>query len=128
MQRYAPDMKKNGFGRIITVGSVQQVRPHPDMAVYAASKCAVLSLVKNTAKQLAPFGITVNNIAPGVIATPRNADALADPDYAARVMAGIPMGRAGEASELAGAALLLASAAGSYITGVDITVDGGMSL
>ena len=128
MQAYYPAMKEKGWGRLITVGSVQQTKPHPDMAIYAASKCALMSLVKNIAKQVAPFGVTVNNISPGVIATPRNAQALSDPAYAAKVMAGIPMGRAGVADELAGAALLLASDAGSYITGIDLAVDGGMGL
>ncbi len=128
MQTYYPQMKEQGFGRIITVGSVQQSRPHPDMAIYAATKCAVMSLVKNIAKQVAPEGITVNNISPGVIATPRNEAALSDAAYAARVMAGIPMGYAGEAEDMVGAALLLAGEQGRYITGADIVVDGGMSL
>ena len=128
MQAYYPAMKEKGYGRIITVGSVQQSRPHPDMAIYAATKCAVMSLVHNVAKQVAPFGVTVNNLSPGVIDTPRNAAALADAEYSKKVLAGIPAGRAGEASECAGAALLLASPAASYITGVDLAVDGGMSL
>ena len=128
MQVYAEGMKKKGFGRIITVGSVQQCRPHVDMAVYAASKCAQMSLVKNVGKQLAPFGITVNNISPGVIATPRNEAALNDDNYRAKVLAGIPAGRAGSADEISGAALLLCSDEGAYIIGTDIIVDGGMSL
>ncbi len=128
MQRYYPDMKRSGWGRIVTVGSVQESRPHPDMAIYAATKCAVLSLVKNIAKQVAPYGVTVNNVAPGVIATPRNEAALSDEAYAARVLSGIPMGRVGTADEMAGAVLLLVSDAGAYITGIDLPVDGGMSL
>lgn len=128
MQVYAEGMKKKGFGRIITVGSVQQYRPHVDMAVYAASKCAQMSLVKNVGKQLAPFGITVNNISPGVIATPRNEAALNDDNYRAKVLEGIPAGRAGSADEISGAALLLCSDEGAYIIGTDIVVDGGMSL
>lgn len=128
MQLYYPTMKKKQWGRVITVGSVQQTKPHPDMAVYAASKCALMSLVKNISKQTAAEGITVNNISPGVIATPRNENALSDSVYAAKVMAGIPMGKAGAASDLAGAALLLASEAGAYITGIDLPVDGGMGL
>lgn len=128
MQAYWHAMKEKGFGRIITVGSVQQSRPHPDMAIYAATKCAVMSLVRNIAKQVAPYGITVNNLSPGVIATPRNEAALSNAEYASKVLAGIPVGRAGEASECAGAALLLASPDASYITGIDIAVDGGMGL
>ena len=128
IQEYEPHMTANGWGRILTVGSVQQYRPHKDMAIYAASKCAQMSMVKNLAKQLAPSGITVNNLSPGVIATPRNADALADPDYSKLVYAGIPMGYAGAAEDMVAAALLLCSDEGRYITGIDLVVDGGMSL
>lgn len=128
IQLCEPAMAARRWGRIVTIGSVQQRRPHPDMAVYAASKCAQLSLVETLARQLAPAGITVNNLAPGVIATDRNADALADAAYAARVREKIPARRFGEAGDCAGAALLLCSEAGSYITGQDLYVDGGMAL
>ncbi len=80
MQAYYPAMKAKGFGRIVTIGSVNQYRNHPELPVYSATKCAVMSLVKNIAKQVAPFGVTVNNVAPGAIATPRNADVQADPE------------------------------------------------
>ncbi len=128
VQKYAPDMKKNGWGRIVAVGSVQQYKPHKDMLVYAASKCAQMSMVQNLAKQLAPYGITVNNLNPGVIITPRNTEALADEAYAKEVYEGIPMGYAGEAKDMTGAALLLCSEEGRYITGAEILVDGGMHL
>ncbi len=128
MQLYAPAMQAKHFGRIITVGSVQQYRPHKDMAVYAATKCAVMSLVTNVGKQLAPDGITVNNLSPGVIATPRNDAALADAAYREKVLAGIPAAFAGESKDCAGAALLLCSEEGRYITGIDLIVDGGMHL
>ena len=128
MQLYLPAMKRNGWGRVIAVGSVQQYKPHPDMAVYAATKAAQMNLVQNLAKQLAPFGITVNNIAPGVIATPRNREALADAAYAPRVLAGIPMGYAGEAGDCAAGILFLASQEARYITGADLVIDGGMHL
>ena len=128
MQIYSERMIEKKFGRIITVGSVQQYKPHPDMAIYAATKCAQMSFVKNIAKQVAPYGITVNNLSPGVIATPRNEKALTDPEYSKVVMSKIPMGYAGEAEDMCGAALLLCSDAGRYITGTDIIVDGGMAL
>ncbi len=127
-QFYGKKMKENKWGRLITVGSVQQYKPHKDMAVYAATKAAQLNLVTNLAKQLAPFGITVNNLAPGVIATPRNEAALSDTVYAKKVLDGIPAGFAGNAEDLNGAALLLCSDAGRYITGIDLVVDGGMKL
>lgn len=128
IQLCEPHMEANKWGRIVTVGSVQQYKPHRDMAVYAASKSAQMNLVTNLAKQLAPLGITINNLSPGVIATPRNADALADPEYSKQVYAGIPMGYAGEADDMSGAALLLSSDEGRYITGIDLVVDGGMKL
>lgn len=128
IQIYAQSMKEKGCGRIITVGSVQQYRPHNEMAIYAATKCAQMSVVRSVAKQLAPYGISVNNLSPGVIATPRNDKALNDPEYSQIVMSRIPMGFAGESEDMSGAALLLCSDAGRYITGTDIVVDGGMAL
>lgn len=128
IQLYAPYMKDQHWGRIVTVGSVQQYKPHKDMAVYAASKAAQMNLVTNLAKQLACHGITINNMAPGVIATPRNDAALSDASYVAQVMAGIPAGYAGTAKDCAGAILLLCSEAGRYINGIDLVVDGGMHL
>lgn len=128
IQKYAPYMKQQKWGRVVTIGSVQEVKPHKDMLVYAATKAAQTNMVTNLAKQLAPFGITVNNVAPGVIATPRNADALADKEYAQMVLAGIPCGYAGEADDCAAQVLLLCSNEGRYITGESFYIDGGMKL
>ena len=128
IQAAAPGMEQRKWGRILTVGSVQQRRPHPDMVVYAASKAAQENLVRNLAKQLGPAGITINNLAPGVILTDRNTTALADEAYAARVRELIPLRAFGEAGDCVGAALLFCSDAGRYITGVDLLVDGGMGL
>lgn len=82
-------------------------------------------MVLSLAIQLAPYGITVNNVAPGVISTDRNKDALGDPDYAQKVMDSIPLGRYGQPEDLSGTISLLCSDAGSYITGQSIFVDGG---
>ncbi len=128
IQTYAPSMREQNWGRIVTVGSVQQYKPHKEMAVYAATKAAQMNLVMNLAKQLAPQGITVNNLSPGVIATPRNEEALADREYRKSVLEGIPVGYAGTPGDCAGAALLLCSDAARYITGIDLIVDGGMRL
>ncbi len=128
MQQYIPAMQARGFGRVVTVGSVNQYRNHPMLTVYSATKCAVMSMVKNIAKQVAPFGVTVNNIAPGAIYTPRNADTYDDMDKRRAVEATIPMGRFGEPSDCVGAVLLLCSEAGGYITGADIVIDGGIRL
>ena len=128
IQRFEPSMEEHHWGRIITIGSVQQAKPHPDMIVYAASKAAQLSMVRNLAKQLAPEGITVNNMAPGVINTDRNTKALSDEGYYKNVVGNIPAGIIGNVEDCVGAVLLLCSEAGRYITGEDWFVDGGMHL
>ncbi len=128
MQAYYPAMKDKGFGRIVTIGSVNQHRNHLELSVYSATKCAVMSLVKNIAKQVAPFGVTVNNVAPGAIATPRNADVHQDEQKRKAVESIIPLGRFGVPDDCVGTVLLLCSDQGSYITGADIIIDGGMSL
>ena len=128
IQMYYPDMKANGFGRIITIGSVNQHRQHPELSFYAATKCAVMSLVKNIAKEVAPFGVTVNNVSPGAILTPRNANVYEDEVARKKVESAIPVGRFGSPEEIAGVVVMLAKDDGSYITGADIKVDGGMSL
>ncbi|WPJ95175.1 SDR family oxidoreductase [Coraliomargarita algicola] len=128
IQRVAPDMVERGWGRILTVGSVQESKPHPDMLIYAATKCAQTSLAQNLAKQLGPSGVTVNNLAPGVIGTDRNIPRLADENYKQFVLGKIPVGRIGTPEDCAATALLLCSNAGAYITGQNIYVDGGMSL
>ena len=128
MQAYVPKMQERGYGRFLTIGSVQESKPHPMMAVYAASKCAIESLVKNVAAQVAKDGVTVNSLVPGVILTPRNESALADPEYRDAVLRGIPAAFAGEPSDVASAALLFCSEEGRYITGADLYVDGGMAV
>ena len=128
IQDYYPAMKEKGWGRIVTIGSTNQYRNHPELPMYAATKCAVMSLVKNIAKQVAPFGVTVNNVAPGAIATPRNAAIYEDDEKRKAVEASIPMGRFGQPEDCVGSVLLLCSDAGAYITGSDIVMDGGLRL
>ena len=123
-----PYMKAQKWARLIVVGSVQERRPHPDMVAYAATKGAQENLVRNIARQVAAEGITVNNLCPGVFATDRNKEVLSDPVYREKVLNAIPMHLAAEPEDAAGAALLLASDAGRYITGATILVDGGLSL
>ncbi|MDR1010753.1 MAG: SDR family oxidoreductase [Opitutaceae bacterium] len=128
IQAVVPRMRQNRWGRILNIGSVQQMRPHPQMCVYAASKSALVNLVKNLAPRLAASGITINNLAPGTIATDRNEPALADAEYKKTVLARIPLGFVGQPDDCAALALLLCSDAGRYITGADYLVDGGMGL
>lgn len=127
-QAAAPAMAAQKWGRLVSVGSVQEMRPHPDMAVYAASKSALENLVRNLAKQVGADGITVNNLCPGVFATDRNAEVLANPEYAQRVMNAIPVRDFAQPEDAAGAAVLLCSDAGRYITGTTLRIDGGMGI
>ena len=128
IQAAVPNMKKKGWGRIITIGSVQEAKPHPDMLVYSASKAAQTNMMQSLALQLAREGITVNNVAPGVIYTDRNVEALSDPEYAKKVTDSIPVGFYGEPRDCAGIVSLLCSEDGRYITGQSIYVDGGKSV
>lgn len=128
IQAVAPHMEKSGWGRIVTIGSVQEKKPHPDMLVYSASKAAQANAVQSLALQLAGAGVTVNNVAPGVIYTDRNVEALSDPAYAEKVRASIPVGFYGEPEDCAGTVSLLCSEEGRYITGQSIFVDGGKSI
>lgn len=128
IKKYAPAMKAKGWGRILTIGSVNQYNQHPELSLYGVSKAAQMKLVQNIAPSLAPFGITVNNIAPGTINTPRNEKVLKDMDYKNKVIASIPCGYIGTPRDIAPAALLLCSDEGRYITGTDLIIDGGMHL
>ena len=128
IQKLFPYMQQKKWGRIVTVGSVQQIVPHQKMIVYAASKVAQSNMVKNLAPQFGLHGVTINNLAPGTILTGRNAEVFKDEAYRRSFEAKIPMGYIGEPSDCAATALLLCSDAGKYITGQDIFVDGGLSL
>lgn len=128
IQQAVPHMRRKKWGRIISIGSVQESKPHPDMLVYSASKAAQTLMVKSLAAQLAKDGITINNVAPGVVITDRNTEALSDPEYANKVLDGIPMGFFGQKENCAGIVRLLCSEEGRYITGQNIFVDGGKGL
>ena len=126
IQAVVPGMREKRWGRIVTIGSIQQRHPHPELAVYAAAKAAQENLARNLAAQLGPDGITVNNLAPGLTLTTEGPKGrLADEAYASAVRALIPVGFFGKADDMVGAALLLCSEAGRYITGSEIRVDGG---
>ncbi len=123
LQALVPPMADRGWGRVVTIGSVQQVRPHPQMLVYAGTKAAQLNWTMNLARQYGGQGVTVNNLAPGAIRTARNETQMRTEE--ATLVQRIPAGRLGRPDDLAGAALLLCSDAGSYINGANLFVDGG---
>lgn len=116
---------KETHGCILNLASVQSFVSRPNSVPYTASKGGVAQLTKGLACELAPYGIRVNAIAPGVIATPMSQPSLADPVRAADLLSHVPMKRHGETSELAAPALFICSPMASYITGVILPVDGG---
>jgi glucose 1-dehydrogenase len=126
-QAAAQQMVKQGSGgRIINISSIHEDLPMPTNAAYCAAKGGLRMLMRTVAVELAPHKITVNNIAPGAIFTPIDADVEADPQMEAALMAEIPLGRWGKPEEVAALALFLASDSASYCTGSTFFVDGGM--
>lgn len=126
LQALVPAMKANGYGRVLTIGSVQEMAPSPEMPIYAATKAATASIVQSQSIELAPFGVTINNLAPGLVQTDRNAFRRRNPeDWERNVSAANPMGRAGQPSDMVGAALFLCSDAAAFVTGTTLFVSGG---
>ena len=120
----APGMKERRWGRVIHISSIMGLASTPGRNVYSATKAALIGMAKASALDLGPFGITVNCIAPGPIATEMPMSILSKPQQDA-LAARTAMNRWARPEELIGPALLLASEAGSYITGTVIVVDGG---
>ncbi len=118
----------NGKGRIINVTSVHEDIPRAGAAEYCASKGGLRNLTRCLALELAEMGITVNNLAPGMVLTPMNQEAIDDPKKRKEETDTIPMKRAAEPEEVAKLALYLASEASSYATGATFTLDGGLSM
>lgn len=111
-------------GSIINIASITALRPQPTISAYAASKAAVDHLTRVMALELARYKIRVNAIAPGYFSTDIN-DEFLESEEGEKMRKRVPMRRYGEYDELAGPLLLLASEAGSYMTGSTIVVDGG---
>ncbi len=100
--------------------------PFPHFSTYCASKGALKMLCRDLAIELAPLGITINNIAPGAIETPINTKLLNSPDLMKALLSNIPLNRLGKPGDVAGVAAFLASEDADYITGTTIVVDGGL--
>lgn len=113
-------------GKIINISSVHEDLPFPHFTSYCASKGGLRMMMRNLAIELAPLGITVNNIAPGAIETPINRKMMADRTEMQGLLANIPLGRMGRPEEVAGLAAYLASADADYITGATLVIDGGL--
>jgi glucose 1-dehydrogenase len=119
-------IKSKLAGKIINISSVHEELPFPHFASYCASKGGLKMLARDLAIELAPFGITVNNIAPGAIETPINKALLNDPAKLKPLLENIPLKRLGTAEDVAGVAAFLASPDADYITGSTVFVDGGL--
>ncbi|KML28070.1 glucose-1-dehydrogenase [Priestia aryabhattai] len=114
-------------GTVINMSSVHEKIPWPLFVHYAASKGGMKLMTETLALEYAPKGIRVNNIGPGAINTPINAEKFADPEQRADVESMIPMGYIGEPEEIAAVAAWLASSEASYVTGITLFADGGMT-
>ena len=115
-------------GAIVNVASVEAVLPGRGHVAYTASKGAITMLTRSAAFETAPYGIRVNAVSPGVIATAMNADLRKDPESWSEMLAGTPMGRHGEPEEIAAVIAFLASDDPSFVTGAIVTADGGWTL
>ncbi|HET6792191.1 MAG TPA: SDR family oxidoreductase, partial [Actinomycetota bacterium] len=118
-------MVEQRYGRIVNMASQAGLVGIPRHAAYSASKGAVIALTKVLALEWAPFGVTVNSVAPTFIRTPGTAERLDRPEFLADVLERLPVGRVGTTTDVAGAVIYLASPAAGLVTGTVLVVDGG---
>jgi glucose 1-dehydrogenase len=118
------DAKKPG--RVINISSVHEDMAFPGFATYCCSKGGLRMLMRDLTVELGPLGITVNNIAPGAIATPINTALLNDRAKLDALLKNIPLGRLGKPEDVAGIVAFLASDDASYVSGATFLVDGGL--
>ncbi|MGB8458771.1 MAG: glucose 1-dehydrogenase [Candidatus Acidiferrum sp.] len=125
MVRYLMQAKRPG--KIINISSVHEELPFPHFASYCVSKGGLKMLTRDLSIELAPFNITINNIAPGAIETPINKKLLNDPVKLKSLLENIPLRRLGKPADVAAVASFLASDESSYVTGTTFVVDGGLT-
>jgi 3-oxoacyl-[acyl-carrier protein] reductase len=126
LKEVLPGMKRAGFGRVINIGSEVVELGNPRFANYVAAKAAQLGLTRSWARELAPYGITVNLVAPGWIPTERHADSSRDEMDA--YIAGVPMQRMGTPADVARVVTFLAGEGAGFLTGQKFSVNGGNTL
>jgi glucose 1-dehydrogenase len=132
-RRFLRDRRTAGFGperpgRIVNITSIHAHDVRVGAADYCAAKSGLARLTETLALETAASGVTVNAIAPGMILTPMNSRAVADPLYRKGLEANVPAGRAGTPEEVAAMAVYLCSCEAAYVTGATLTIDGGLSL
>jgi 3-oxoacyl-[acyl-carrier protein] reductase len=124
IQLLLPDMRKAGWGRIINVSSIYGMIGAKGEVAYSTAKAGVIGLTKSVAKEAGSDGVTVNVVVPGLTRTPTIETFMAD-EYKKPILDNTPLGRMGEAEEIASVIAFLASDEASYITGTPIPVSGG---
>jgi NAD(P)-dependent dehydrogenase (short-subunit alcohol dehydrogenase family) len=123
--RLLPAMADGGGGSVVLMASIAGLRGNGRIGLYGLSKAAVAQLARNLAVEWGPRGVRVNAVSPGLVRTPLAAPLLEDAAFLQRRLAATPLRRVGEPHEVAGVVAMLASAAGAFITGQNIVVDGG---
>lgn len=127
-QAFVNKLKDEGKkGSVVNISSVHEDLPFPGFCPYCISKGGMKMMTRNLSIELAPLGVTINNIAPGAIETPINASILKEPTKMAELLEKIPLARLGQPSDVANVAVFLASEESSYVTGSTIVVDGGLT-
>jgi NAD(P)-dependent dehydrogenase (short-subunit alcohol dehydrogenase family) len=123
-----PGMAARGAGSVILMSSIAGIRGNKSIGLYGLSKAALAQLARNLAVEWGPSGVRVNAISPGLIRTPLAEPLLTNSAFMERRLALTPLRRIGEPHEIAGAAVLLASRAGAFITGHNLIIDGGTTI
>lgn len=124
-QVFGAQMVERRWGRLINMASIAGMVGEPNLAVYSASKGAIIALTKALAIEWARYGVTVNALAPGYFRTDLNEQALSNPDVAERLLKKIPLRRAGDPAELGPLLVYLASEDSAFMTGSVLVIDGG---
>jgi glucose 1-dehydrogenase len=117
----------NRTGNIVNISSVHEELPFPNFASYCTSKGGMKMLMRNLAVELGPLNIRVNNVAPGAIKTPINANLLSKPEMIAALQKNISLGGLGDPEDVAAVVAFLASDDAKYVTGSTYYVDGGLT-